>query len=121
MTSKNRSNAALRLVSSHQASADFDLDALTLRALEGDRAALDAIARELHPRLAHEARQVLASLGDHEDEAEDVAQDVFVAVLEGRIRAPRGRGEALAHLLRLTGVFARRRARDARRFHVLEE
>jgi DNA-directed RNA polymerase specialized sigma24 family protein len=118
MSSKNRSNTARRLVPSRHTPVAFDLDAYVLRAIAGDREALEVIACELHPRLAHEARQ---ALGDHEDEADDVAQDVFVALLEGRIRAPRGRGEALAHLRRLTGVFARRRARDARRFHDFDD
>jgi DNA-directed RNA polymerase specialized sigma24 family protein len=65
----------------------------------------------------HEARLLL---GDLEHEADDVVQDLFVAMLEGRIRAPRGRGEALAHLLRLTGVFARRHARRVRELRDLE-
>ena len=95
----------------------FDLDALIRRAIDGDRDALDAVARELHPRLVHEARR---HLGDLDHEADDVVQDLFVAILEGRVRAPRGRGEGVAHLLRLATVFARKHARNVRRFRMLE-
>jgi DNA-directed RNA polymerase specialized sigma24 family protein len=58
----------------------------------------------------YEARQ---HLGDLEAEADDVVQDVFVAILEGRLRASRGRGEELARLRRLIRLFAGRRGARA--------
>jgi DNA-directed RNA polymerase specialized sigma24 family protein len=88
------------------------LDEHLRRAYEGDRDALDAVARELHPRLVWEARRHLRGL---DCEADDVVQDLFTSLLEGRIRPPRGRGEEVAHLVRLVGVFARKHARDTRR------
>ena len=88
------------------------LDEQLRRACEGNRDALDAVARELHPRLVWEARRYLRGL---DCEADDVVQDLFTAMLDGRVRPPRGRGEELAHLVRLVGVFARKHARDARR------
>jgi DNA-directed RNA polymerase specialized sigma24 family protein len=88
------------------------LDEQLRRAFEGNRDALDAVARELHPRLVWEARRHLGAL---DCEADDVVQDLFVALLDGRVRPPRGRGEENAHLLRLVAVFARKHARDARR------
>jgi DNA-directed RNA polymerase specialized sigma24 family protein len=112
------SNTALKLVtSSTETGASRDLDALVRDAFAGDRSALDTIARELHPRLVREAR---IALGNFEYEAEDVVQDLYVAILEGRVRAPRGRGEALARLQRLVGLFARKHAREVRRFRRLE-
>jgi DNA-directed RNA polymerase specialized sigma24 family protein len=113
MNRQNR-NTALHLANpSTAAAALLDLDAIARRAFDGDRVAMDVLARELHARLVHAAR---IALGDLEHEADDVVQDLFVAILEGRVRAPRGPGEALAYLLRLTGVFARRHARQVSRF-----
>jgi DNA-directed RNA polymerase specialized sigma24 family protein len=90
----------------------LDLDAFIGRACEGDRDALNVVARELHPRLVREAR---VHLGHLDVEAEDAVQDLFLAMLEGRVRPPRGRREGRAHLLRLVALFARRRARESRR------
>jgi DNA-directed RNA polymerase specialized sigma24 family protein len=99
-------NAALAVTPALPLQPILDLDAQVRLAFLGDRNALDAVARELQPELVYEARR---HLGDLEVEADDVVQDLFVAILERRVRAPRGRGEALALLLRLTRVFARRR------------
>jgi hypothetical protein len=106
-------NAALHLVPSTQAHPPLDLDDAIRRALGGDRDALATVARELHPRLVREARTML---GDLDHEADDVVQDLFVAILEGRIRAPKGRGEGVPMLLRLVCVFARKHARNTQRF-----
>jgi|HubBroStandDraft_2_1064218.scaffolds.fasta_scaffold1135005_1 DNA-directed RNA polymerase specialized sigma24 family protein len=114
---KNSSIPVLHLVVSPLAEQPFDLDEDIARAFDGDRDAMHAVARELHPRLVHEARQLL---GELELEADDVVQDLLVGVLEGRVRPPRGRGEGVAHLLRMTGVFARKHARNVRRFRSLE-
>jgi DNA-directed RNA polymerase specialized sigma24 family protein len=114
---KTNNAAPCHVTPSTETGASRDLDALVRDAFAGDRSALDTIARELQPRLVHEAR---ATLGDLEYEAEDVVQDLFVAILERRVRAPRGRGEALARLLRLVGLFARKHARDVRRFRKRE-
>ncbi len=110
--SNRQSNFALHTVPSTSTPARpaFELDELIRRAFDGERAALDAIVRELHPRLVREAR---VHLGDLDSEPEDAVQDLFLAILEKRVRAPRGRGECLAHLLRMTAVFARRHGRPA--------
>jgi hypothetical protein len=114
----NRSNAALRIVaSSTQAHPPLDLDDVIRRAFEGDRDALAIMFRELRPRLIREAR---ITLGDLDHEADDVVQDLAVAILEGRVRAPRGRREGLPALLRLTGVFARKHARNVRAFRGMD-
>jgi DNA-directed RNA polymerase specialized sigma24 family protein len=108
---------AIRIATLNPEEPALDLDEQIRRALEGDRDALDAVARELYPRLLHEAR---THLGPLEHEADDVVQDLFVAILEKRVRAPRGRGDGVAHLLRLTKVFARKHARENRRFRLRE-
>jgi hypothetical protein len=104
-----RSTAARTLIPTTPADAELALDALVRRACLGDESAADLAAYELRSLLLME---VLPQIGtDDAQDAEDIVNDVFVAMLEGRILSRRRRGETLATVLRLAGVLARRHAR----------
>jgi len=73
-------------------------DDVARRALEGDRDAIEKLAREFRAEMVDHAD---AHLGRFDCDAEDVVQDVFVAMLERKTpRAPR-RASAVAWLLGL--------------------
>ena len=69
------------------------LDGVARKALAGDRGAIETLARELRADMVEHAQ---AHLGRFDCDAEDVVQDVFVALLEGTLRqAPRGQSAVL--------------------------
>ncbi len=108
----HRSSAAVTLSATTPAQAELGLDRLVRRACMGDESAADLAAYELRSLLLME---VLPQLGsDDQQDAEDIVNDVFLAILEGQIQPRRRRGETLATVLRLAGVFARRSARKRR-------
>ena len=81
------------------------LDGVARDALTGDRAAIETLARELRADMVEHAQ---AHLGRFDCDAEDVVQDVFVAMLEGKLRpAPRFQS-AVVWLLHLVESKARR-------------
>ena len=63
---------------------------LVVRATQGDRRAVGAIAAAFGPVLLREARAVL---GPFKQDDEDVVQDFFLSLLDGRLRyvPPQGR------------------------------
>jgi DNA-directed RNA polymerase specialized sigma24 family protein len=67
-------------------------DDLVLRASQGDRRAIGAVAIAFGPYLLEEARGCLKG---YEHEAEDVLQDFFLALLERRSRFGPARGRAI--------------------------
>ncbi len=117
MNHSHRSSAAIAFVPSTESPSTpqppLDLDDHVRLACEGDRDAADVVARELRPRLVHKAAAALG--GRLQQDADDVVHDLLVAMLEGRIRPKRGRGEAVQTLLRMAVAYARRHAREARR------
>ena len=90
-----------------------ELDELTRRATRGDRRAIGAIAAALGPHLLKEARRHMKGF---EEEAEDVLQDFWVHLLEGRIPFEPAHGRALEWMCRILEIFAHvshcARARD---------
>jgi hypothetical protein len=88
------------------------LDELVLRATQGDRRAIGAIARTFTEKLRAEANAMLRN----EHDAEDVVQDFFLALLEGRMeRFPPGQGRGLSFMLGVVRATARKRRRERRR------
>jgi hypothetical protein len=111
-TARNRSiPVILSLVSSPVVEREPTLDDHVRRAYEGDRDAADVVARELRPDLLHEVRFLL---GDFEHHADDVVDDVLVAMLDGRIRPRKGPDEGVGTLMRAARLFARRYLREVR-------
>jgi hypothetical protein len=114
----NRHNRSVAIVSDVLAPSiilpqpPVDLDDHVRLACEGDRDAADVVARELRPRLIAKVIPVLG--GRFEQDADEVVDDLLVAMLEGRVRPKRGRGEAVQTLLRMAVAYARRHTRDAR-------
>lgn len=81
------------------------LDGVARDALTGDRAAIATLARELRADMVEHAH---AHLGRLDCDAEDVVQDVFLALLEGHLPpAPDGES-AVVWLLQITESKARR-------------
>src|SRR3974390_1802821 len=66
------------------------LDGVARKALAGDRGAIDTLARELRADMVEHAQ---AHLGRFDCDAEDVVQDVFLAMLEGKVQR-QAKGEA---------------------------
>jgi hypothetical protein len=84
-------------------------DDLVLRASQGDRRAIGAVAVAFGPRLLEEAK---ACLGDYEHEAEDVLQDFFLALLERRSRFAPAQGRAIPWMCEAVRALARARNPD---------
>ena len=81
------------------------LDGVARKALAGDRGAIETLARELRADMVEHAQ---AHLGRFDCDAEDVVQDVFVALLEGTLRqAPKGQS-AVVWLLAIVEIQAHR-------------
>jgi RNA polymerase sigma-70 factor (ECF subfamily) len=78
------------------------LDPLIRRAAQGDRNAIGALARTFRPQLVGTARKHL----DNRSDAEDLVQDLFVLLLEGKLDPPRSREPALGWLLRTVATLA---------------
>jgi DNA-directed RNA polymerase specialized sigma24 family protein len=81
------------------------LDGVARDALAGKRAAIETLARELRADMVEHAQ---AHLGRFDCDAEDVVQDVFLALLEGYL-PPAAEGEsAVVWLLHIVESKARR-------------
>jgi DNA-directed RNA polymerase specialized sigma24 family protein len=81
------------------------LDGVARQALAGKRAAIDLLAHALRPDMVEHAQ---AHLGRFDCDAEDVVQDVFLALLEGHLPpAPQGES-AVRWLLQIIESNARR-------------
>lgn len=78
------------------------LDRVARRALEGDAAAIAELARGFRAEMVEHAH---AHLRRFDCDAEDVVQDVFVALLEGSLRRAPKRESAVVWLL---GIVAAR-------------
>ncbi len=83
------------------------LDELLREALRGSESALHVASYEMRGRLIMDLWSILEPHG-LEDDAEDVADETLLAVLEGEVRARRGPGEAFAAVMRMGRRLARR-------------
>jgi DNA-directed RNA polymerase specialized sigma24 family protein len=98
-----RSTAVRSLFAAPEPQPPRDLmDPLVRRAAQGDRNAIGALARTFRPQLFATAIKHL----DNDGDAEDVVQDLFVLLLEGKLDAPRARESALGWLLRAVATLA---------------
>jgi DNA-directed RNA polymerase specialized sigma24 family protein len=86
-----------------------DFDALVLRASQGDRRAIGAIAIAFGPTLLKEAK---ACLRGYEFEADDVLQDFFLSLLERRSLFAPARGRAIPWMSEAVRALARERNPD---------
>ncbi len=100
MNSTNRSVAVpVTFATTTCEAATLALDELLGKGMRGSASALHAASYELRARLILEVWPLLEE-GGCEQDAEDIADDAILAVLEGRVRARRGPGQALAAVLR---------------------
>ena len=79
--------------------AELALDDLLGEGLRGSESALHTAAYELRGRIIMDVSPILEA-GDCEQDAEDVADDTLLDVLEGNVRARRGPGKAIAAVMR---------------------
>jgi DNA-directed RNA polymerase specialized sigma24 family protein len=84
-------------------------DDLVLRASQGDRRAIAAVAIAFGPLLLREAK---ACLEGYEHEADDVLQDFFLSLLERRSRFGPARGRAIPWMCEAVQALARERNPD---------
>lgn len=111
-TARNRPvPVILSLVSSPVVERELTLDDHVRRACRGDRDAADVVARELRHVLLQVVRP---HLGDFEDDADDVVDDLFVAMLEERFSIDPAPADAVLVLLRKAAMWARRHVRVVR-------
>ena len=82
-------------------------DDLVARALRGDPSAVEAVARTHGPMLLLEAERVLGAA--FKQESEDVVQDLFVSMLEGRIDVLPVKGRAIEWIRGVVRAVARKR------------
>ena len=87
---------------------DEDLAEFLALATQGDRPAIDLIARDLWETLVQEARAVLKGC---EADAEDVVQDFFLTMLEGELLFVSGMTPARSWVSRKVGAMAREHRR----------
>ncbi len=73
-------------------------DLLVLAATQGDAKALQSLVAEAGPLVLREARRALG--GRHAQDTEDVAQDFWLELAEGRLVFPIIRGAATAWIKR---------------------
>ena len=107
-SSSRRPTFNARFESEHQA--DFDL--LVQRASRGDGKAIGAIAVAFTPSLLELAE---TELGPFKDEAEDVLEDFFLFLLEGRWPYVSRPGDARPWLHRMVAAIARTRRSERER------
>jgi hypothetical protein len=92
------------------------LDELALRACDGDREAIGAIAIFVGPLLLQEVKKVLGT--EYEDEAEDELQELYVCLLERMCPEPPVPKDAMRWLFVVTRAHAaewrKERERDPR-------
>jgi len=107
--SKNRkSNHALSPIHTAPAAAPSPvvrhlLDGVIRRAARGNRAAIELLARELRPQMVEHAEEHMARF---DMDAEDVVQNVFLALLERALGAPPRAACAVQWLLDRVTLFA---------------
>jgi DNA-directed RNA polymerase specialized sigma24 family protein len=89
-----------------------EIDDLVSRACEGDTRAIRMLGVTAGPDLVKEAR---SALGGFKDEAKDVVQDVFLAMLEGKLRFMRRIGHAMPWLKSIVRVSATKRRSERER------
>jgi DNA-directed RNA polymerase specialized sigma24 family protein len=111
-----KTNRNTSFFTTHNAQTDAqvqaDFDDLAMRATHGDKRALGAIAIVFGPTLLEEARAVM---GDFEQEAPDVLQDFFLALLEGRSRFTPAQGRAIAWMCGIIRAMARKHRAECER------
>jgi uncharacterized protein (DUF2236 family) len=95
-----------------------EFDDLVTRACDGDRRALAAIAIAFSSRLLGEAR---AELGYFEQDADEVLQDFFAAVLERQAVFDPAKERANPWMKRILRELARRRRADRERDRGIEQ
>ncbi len=79
------------------------LDGVIRRAARGDRDAIEQLARELRPQMVEHAEEHMARF---DMDAEDVVQNVFLALLERALREPPRTACAVQWLLDRVALFA---------------
>jgi hypothetical protein len=79
------------------------LDGVVRQAARGDRAALATVTRELRARMVAHAEEHLARF---DMDAEDVVQDVLLALLDRALPAPRREACAVEWLMGQVALFA---------------
>ena len=106
-----------RILDTHADDAlEDDFDDLVLRASEGDRRAVGAIAVALGKPLLDEARRALKGF---DAEAEDVLQDFLLFLLEARAPFNRASGPAMEWMFRMVRTIAQQRRRERKRYRSL--
>jgi len=96
----------------HLPDVQAEFDDLVMRAADGDRRAIGAIAVALGPMLLVEAR---AALGRYADEDADVLQDFFLFLLERRLPFRLAHGYAVPWMCRTIRAIAQTRKHRVRR------
>ncbi len=81
------------------------LDGVVRDALAGDRGAIETVARELRADMVEHAH---AHLRRFDCDADDVVQDIFLAMLEGKLRQAPKSESAVVWLLGIIETQARR-------------
>jgi len=106
----NTTHAAAPVALFHTSSEEavLELDDLVREACTGGESALHVATYQLRARLIFE---VTPWLDGTEVDPEDIADDVIMDVLEGRVRARERRGDSLRAVLRRADALARRRAK----------
>ena len=100
----NRALSALHIVAAAQAPVVRHLlDGVIRRAARGDRDAMDQLAREFHAEMVEHAQEHMARL---DIDAEDVVQNIFVALLERALVEPPRAVCAVTWLLDRVALFA---------------
>jgi DNA-directed RNA polymerase specialized sigma24 family protein len=89
-----------------------EFDDLVLRASQGDRRAITAVAVAFDTQLRREARAVM---GRFKQDADDVVQDFYLALLEGRSRFHPERGRAIPWMIGIVRATARKYRGDRQR------
>jgi DNA-directed RNA polymerase specialized sigma24 family protein len=111
-TTLRKVSSSSRIHTNTDAQRQADFNDLVWRATHGDRRALGAIAIAISPTLLEEARQVL---GEFAQEAGDVLQDFFVALLEGQSRFVPAHGRALEWMCGVIRAMARQHRAECER------
>lgn len=101
----NRALSSLHTVAAAQQSpvVRYILDGVIRRAARGNRDAIDQVARELRPELVEHAQEHLARF---DMDAEDVVDDVLLALLERALVEPSRKVCAVQWLLDRVALFA---------------
>jgi DNA-directed RNA polymerase specialized sigma24 family protein len=106
---------SLRAVSAlSDAQVQDEFDDLVMRASEGDSRAIASIAVALGPMLRKEARAVLREFAQ---DADDVLQDFFLFLLEGKSPFLPAHGRAVVWMCRTVRAIAQTRRERLRRGH----